>query len=447
MKDFTKALAAVVLSGYASFVAAESVNGCVQEDSRKETKIYFANGVMNGPDVAYSALQELQSYYKRTLEAEYPDEKFTFQVAHNESNGFHRDLIEVFEQKSIELGMDHHGLTPYALLELLAMHTDDEEIYSILSGLDWIKDRARLIASFRSNIDDLRAFLGEQIAKALSERRSVESKHTGYYEGDLIAGKRVFVIAHSQGNLFTNAALEEIHNRHPRWSNSIRSIGVASPADRTIGENNYFTAHDDWVINGLRLIAPVLESNVDNEPTNEYVRSPLNHSFFPDYLWYQLNSRQLIDTELLLLAKNTPYPEAEAGEGAIRATLRWGSEPDVDLHAFEPSGAHVYYADRYGDSGHLDIDDTSYFGPENYFVACDAVVAGRYQFGVNYYRGSQPVEAEITLYLGDGRAPITTSTVLGESRGQSGNYSPIILQHVDVSIDPDTGRASYVTPL
>lgn len=44
--------------------------------------------------------------------------------------------------------------------------------------------------------------------------------------------------------------------------------------------------------------------------------------------------------------------------------MTWGESPDVDLHAFEPNGSHVYYDNRVGLSGHLDHHDRDGYGPE-----------------------------------------------------------------------------------
>lgn len=36
------------------------------------------------------------------------------------------------------------------------------------------------------------------------------------------------------------------------------------------------------------------------------------------------------------------------GNGIITAMLTWGSNPDIDLHVFEPNGTHVYYTNFLG---------------------------------------------------------------------------------------------------
>jgi len=222
----------------------------------------------------------------------------------------------------------------------------------------------------------------------------------------------------------------------PNAANSIASVAVATPAALTVGEGAYFTADDDLVIGALRIIEAVLDSNVDNDPEvfGDF-RSFTNHYFEQDYFNPRLVSRGLIDDEVQFLLNRMPYPDAIAGEGALRATLSWGDQPDVDLHVFEPNGTHVYYSARVGVSGNLDVDDVNGNGPENYRVACGDIELGKYHIGVNYYHGYAPEDASVTLYLGDGldRSPRTVH--LATVSGSGGDDNPIIMYEVDVAED------------
>ncbi|MFC6696315.1 YfaP family protein [Nocardioides daphniae] len=61
-----------------------------------------------------------------------------------------------------------------------------------------------------------------------------------------------------------------------------------------------------------------------------------------------------------LFEANWPYgcaTDEELGDGDVRATLRWGSNPDYDLHVTDPSGETVYYGNPTSASGgELDHD-------------------------------------------------------------------------------------------
>ena len=124
-----------------------------------------------------------------------------------------------------------------------------------------------------------------------------------------------------------------------------------------------------------------------------------------------------------------------------RATLTWDEQPDVDLHAFEPDGTQVFYRNLRGPTGFLDVDDVTGFGPENYFVACDTVATGTYQIGVNYFSGSAPTTATVSLFLGDGRTPAPRTVVLNTPRGSSGNSSPQIIFTINVGVED--GQVRY----
>ena len=282
-------------------------------------------------------------------------------------------------------------------------------------------------------------------AKALESIPAVQSDHVTFYSADLLAGKRVFVVAHSQGNLFANSSLAATARIRPGQASSLAMIGVATPAARQFRDSFYRTAHDDRVIDSLRITENVLPSNIDNDLDDDR-RSFSNHSFVSDYMADGLPSREGIDLELKRLAATVPFPTREAGEGAIRATLTWDAQPDVDLHAFEPSGSHVYYASRRGSSGFLDVDDVTSFGPENYFVACESIELGTYRIGVNYFRGSAPSTATVSLFLGDGRIPSPKTLTLPIARGTGGNNSPQILFTIQVTenVDPQTQKRSAV---
>ena len=325
--------------------------------------------------------------------------------------------------------------------------------------------------------------LAQAEAKAIQDMDLTGNLHTSYYTSDLLAGKRVFVVAHSQGNLFANSSLEAAARARPDEASSLAMIGVATPAARQFRDSFYRTAHDDRVIDALRITENVLASNIDNDLSegvsdsrggnypllsffwnaavsaigaNRDQRGFSNHGFIDAYMAHPLPSKSDIDDEIKRLADPNvvPFPTRQAGEGAIRATLTWDAQPDVDLHAFEPNGSHVYYRNFTGRSGTLDVDDTSSYGPENYFVPCNKVELGTYRIGVNYFRGtgprapgSGPSTAIVALFLGDDTTPSPKTVVLPAPRGEAGDGSPQILFRVQVTekVDPQTQerRAVY----
>ena len=437
-----------------SALSQSTLNGCLgTATEERETKIYFANGVLV-PDDEDATVAFLRHQYKRTLESAEQGQIFTFLSAYNPTSGLYADVIEVVNQKLAEAGIANQGLSALQLLQLLRaalLNTGDAEVANSMYTAEEILRYLALTIGVNENIiasitprfleNIMTAIIAAQ-AREIANIRSVESRHSNFYTSDLQAGKRVFVIAHSQGNLFANVSLTSAATSLPGAADSLAMIGVASPAARQFRSSFYRTANDDLVILVLSRIATVLPANIDNDPgiPNDF-RSIWSHFFVQDYMKNsQLPSRRDIDAELTRLASTVPFPTLEAGEGAIRATLTWDAQPDVDLHAFEPGGSHVYYGSRRGSSGFLDVDDVTSFGPENYFVACNKIELGTYRIGVNYYRGSAPSTATVSLFLGDGRIPSPKTLTLPIARGVGGDDSPQILFTIGVTQENGTVR-------
>ena len=441
-----------------SVLSQSTLNGCLgTATEERETKIYFANGVLV-PDDENATVAFLRHQYKRTLESAEQGQIFTFLSADNPIVS--ADVIEVINQKLAEAGIANQGLSALQLLQLLraaSLNTGDAEVANSMYTAEEILRYLALTIGVNENIipsitprflENIVTAIIVARAREIANIRSVESRHSNFYTSDLLAGKRVFVIAHSQGNLFANVSLTSAARSLPGAADSLAMIGVATPAAGQFRSSFYRTANDDLVILVLSRIATVLPANIDNDPgiPNDF-RSIVGHFFVQDYMKNsQLPSRRDIDAELTRLASTVPFPTLEAGEGAIRATLTWDAQPDVDLHAFEPNGSHVYYRRFRGRSGTLDVDDTSSFGPENYFVACNKIELGTYRIGVNYYAGSAPSTATVSLFLGDGRIPSPKTLKLPIARGAAGNGSPQILFTIQVTenVDPQTQKRSAV---
>lgn len=63
-------------------------------------------------------------------------------------------------------------------------------------------------------------------------------------------------------------------------------------------------------------------------------------------------------TRLIILAKNSAIqPNILMGIGPITITLTWDIQMDIDLHIIEPDGTHVYWMNKTGNNGRLDVDD------------------------------------------------------------------------------------------
>ncbi|WP_028108893.1 YfaP family protein [Ferrimonas futtsuensis] len=439
MKHSTIALG--ILSALTLAPAAEaSLSGCTFPDQgSKQTQVYFANGINTKYADALIASDTLRREYKGPLEALEENSAYQFFPAYNLSQGFTTDVIQVFQQKMHE---DPDGSIAYMVYDMLQAGLTNDAIRQTVAIA--VTDGYLLAAALTDELlDELADTMAQISADAMKDLNRVNDLHSGLYADAMLNGKRVLIVAHSQGNLFTNTSVARVIDMLPNHRQSIGYFGVASPAAETVNGASYVTADDDRVIQLLRVTETVLPANIDNDPgvLNDH-RDFLNHGFLESYLDGRLKSRERIDSGILQLANSLEYPELIAGEGAIRATLTWGDQPDVDLHVFEPGGAHVYYRNPQGNDGTLDVDDTNGFGPENYYVACNDVSEGSYRVGVNYFNGRGPETASVTLYLGNGTTFGPRQISLIDDRGSAGNDAPNSAFTLTVS-DDGQGNALY----
>lgn len=77
--------------------------------------------------------------------------------------------------------------------------------------------------------------------------------------------RRVLVVPHSQGNLYTNAAYDLVFDKPPSPPvGALRIVGVATPAQTVRGSGLYRTSTTDVLIDAIRLIRPgTLASNTN----------------------------------------------------------------------------------------------------------------------------------------------------------------------------------------
>jgi hypothetical protein len=252
----------------------------------------------------------------------------------------------------------------------------------------------------------------------------------GAVRSNVIEGQKIILVPHSQGNLYANAAYASLTTGANAIStNMIKIVGIASPGAYIAGDGSYLTSSNDVVISSLRSSGlSVLNSNIAVSVTIDDI---LGHSMRDVYLNENREGRAKFIEMLHASMDALSSSGVQAGQGPITVTLTWGSERDVDLHVFEPDGNHVYYGNKFGTVGLLDLDDTTSYGPEHYFTTCDNLRTGTYKIGVNYFYGLLPEKATVTISIPSG---LSTRTVnLPTSFGSAGNDNPIMVGTIDVT--------------
>ncbi|MCP4354107.1 MAG: hypothetical protein GY793_00470 [Proteobacteria bacterium] len=355
-------ITASLFTGFISNVYAEGLN-C---NFTKKTMVFFVNGMFNSDeDVIYS-----KSAVK----------KMTRQILIDNPNLLGYDAT---------VGYDH-------------LRNHNENIFTqftqVYEQRELIEDEKTLFENWIIDKRGKPAWVDDEVYNSVQE---LIAKKTRYFEKDtdfysmlsrvlacLEAGMRVILVAHSQGNMYANELYAEIARYHGEYANSVGIVNVASPDSRFNNFSAVATARQDNVINFVRAFySDTQEGTFDLKAK---LLDFMNHSFTKRYMTYGEDSYGLIYNNIKYYLTNLEYPENTiTQDGVITIRLDWGADQDVDLHVQEPGniGKHVYYSDKHGAFGDLDVDNISGFGPEHYNVQCASLATGTYKFGAVYYRG------------------------------------------------------------
>jgi len=385
--------------------------------------VYYVNGVLNTIDEALAALCALEFTVKRSR-PEWADSDF--RLFYNAS-GMMSDE-DACAAASIKLS------------------TDERLPEGIIAS-------ARAVAREYCNQRGWPADFGEAISQYLVRDwdgvvpDSVTSRLQELVGQDVLSGKRVVLIAHSQGNFFVRRVLRAwLGTPAPDGLSplldSISMIAIASPVDyeqdlqSALGEFRLLQARGDiilaspdapestlancyslsfdatsppprWLEDSLRdEVSLVLTGNLGAAALVAFLRRDSaraaldTHGLVESYLGCAVSKNLLLEafdsarTEL----SNT---RESAGQGQFQVTATWNVPGDLDLHVFEPLGTEVYFANRVGDVGELDRDDISGTGPENYFVCTTVTMPpGAYDVYMNNFSGAAGTTATITIRAG-----------------------------------------------
>ena len=173
--------------------------------------IYFGNGINTDRDSALSSLSRL----KKELTTNYNNQKLTYALAYNSTSGMGIDLAQSAAQSGTQ---------------------NNRDIIRWLNGKN-------LIPIWFSNW-----FESYSNVKSLDIAAEV-ANHAKLYLNDILDGKKVIVVSHSQGNFYVNEAKEllarQLRNGKMR---SFAIFGVAVPAN-SIGADSgpYLTNHRDFI--------------------------------------------------------------------------------------------------------------------------------------------------------------------------------------------------------
>lgn len=433
-----------LLSYLLIFVIAITPSLTFASDSLCKTDGYvvgFFNGVWNSKAEANIAVATLQNKVGLT----HNGEKVAYELFYNHTGtsvgeSAFQDVAEVFIQRAEEISPDFSGRF--------------DVFWSTLSGdSDGFLSKVVAVVGGTNDLliglmEDLYTEVTTEVVAAISAiisnppTSSDYARHSTRIQTLASQGAKVVLVAHSQGNLFVNNA----YNASIGLSNfSSENIGVVhiAPAS-SITNGPHVLADIDAVINGLRTFGinsiPAITVNL---PLSHLKEDASGHTLIPTYLNTNLPTYGQVMGHINDELARLVTPNAIAETGSFTTTLSWNGEGDIDLHTFEPTGAHVYYGNKSSSVGYLDLDNILGFGPEHYFASCDPniLVDGIYQIGVNNYSRAEGKTATVQISTSTVADLKTKSIVMGPSKGSSGNSNPVLLIDVHVSRD-ESGNIS-----
>lgn len=339
-----KFLIAFVLSCYALAVNADEKQ-CLSYDD-KLTYVFFGNGMFTSPIKAWGHLLRIENRIYNLAQTGYlslsDDElsRLKFLVAPNKNESAFKQAEQVLRQRA-----------------------ESEEAFA---------NKISSAATFTLDRDLLR--------------------QVSTYESILSKGHRAIVFGHSQGSMYANAAYDKVIAKTPAYSQSMSLINFGTP-DNRVANGRYVNLTSDWVVQLVKVRYPttLTPKTTNTDLKGHGVLAYLNGN----------SSRVEINSAIRHAFNTTEFPGEVTQDAILTVDLRWGDQPDMDLHVFEPDGTHVYYGNARGSTGYLDVDDIDGRGPEYYRSTCEEIEPGQYQVAVNYFDGNGSSRAFLNISAGD----------------------------------------------
>lgn len=318
-------------------------------------------------------------------------------------------IYQAYLEASSE-NIDSYFYTEYRSL-LSSIYHSDRNLY---------KDDAAATGSMTKSVESLKAFLTEQV----------------------LSGKKVVVVAHSQGNHVIELAYSSLKQSRPQtFMDAIRVVGVASVSSSS-PNNLYITWNEDHTVLDLHRFSltkqfnePLAANFIDDSPWYGFwddVGS--DHSFnsiytskklmgkytipnnsdsielFSNELKNSSASRAAVDVLLDMLdgsmASAKEIPPTINSTSPLTIQITWEDYRDMDLHVFEPNQKMVSYMSKIGSYGRLDLDDRDGAGPEHYYankqISCGDLSEKTWQVYIHQYpNGGAKASVNLLFKIGD----------------------------------------------
>lgn len=414
MRPRTLATSVLCLALYLPCRASAAGYRCPKSNYDVNLAVLYANGMFSSLDRASANLEALRPLVANRLG--HDPYAIAFGLAYN---GNESPLPQLWS-----VAWERFEMTPSRVIRVLN---------DLVPAPDWL---ANAIKKYAAEVDQV-AFIDDQDLE-----QQVQT-----YRDHLRKGRQVVVVAHSQGNLYANAAYRRLFETSlptpGQASFGIVSVGTPAPvvagwAPPSCPSGCYTTFAEDALVAVVRAIFPdTLPDNISGRgQTPEH--DLLWHGFRESYLHIDASRTQILDHVQAFVNQFEPLAWT-IHDAMITASLEWDSDADLDLHVYENDGSeHVYYAYPAGKAGYLDADDHDGYGPENYYADCGYVQPGSFRFAVGYWNGSGPVTVRLRVQAGN--LTETFTRVLDTPQGRASHTEPTTLAWLEIA---STGHDEY----
>lgn len=398
--------------------------------------IAFFNGVLTTPETAALAKQKLREIYGNS----YRGEGIRYELMYNHTAGVKEDLMEVFEQRLKEQEDLLEGRFELFFEALRGRNSLWGEIVENIPAAKDILDE--LVEDAQEHMRKALAALATSPVTVLNHNEHVIRIDTLIREG-----KKLLFLAHSQGNLFANAAYEFAMTK--TTPDSVKVVHIAPASIQLNGP--HVLADKDIVINLLNLAggAPSVTDNIPGllqRPPGLNGKIDLSgHGLLEIYLNPYVPTRDRITGYIQNALNTLVAPPVRAKSGFFTLTLVWDGPGNIDLHVYEPwdpdrkISPHVYFDNMTGKSGYLNTDNQTGYGPEQYRATCNPskLATGMYFVGIANREGADGRFAAVQLASSEDGVLDTRFATMYEPTGETTRPTMFL---VYVKRDPQTGR-------
>nr|WP_175799908.1 hypothetical protein [Burkholderia anthina] len=210
-------------------------------------EIVYSNGILNNAGNIIDGRNALSSM----IGGKFNGTTVYYGVNPNESTGFLDDLITVYSQKLSE----NPTWTWETLSRVASGFTQDlapDIVTAIQTMITGVRDQTS--SSLNAKFQEKYSYVDDRVSDSVLQTT----------DAIINQGRRVLLVAHSQGNLYANATHRLVSQNPKVKPGNIKVVGIANVANFVADGGEYVTSSSDLVVKALRYAMPqTLPANID----------------------------------------------------------------------------------------------------------------------------------------------------------------------------------------